>query len=78
MPATTRRIDLAALDPSSQRDHSAAALAYGMTRHIDDDGLAGAIRELTAEVKGLRDDLRREILQREVSKLPQPIQEEVK
>ena len=41
-----------------------------------DDALVNAIRELTAEVRGLRSDLRREILAREIDKLPAALKSE--
>lgn len=39
------------------------------------DPLALLLRELIDEIKGLRGDLRREVLHREVSRLPKPIQD---
>ena len=38
-----------------------------------DDALQSLLRELIDEISGLRKDLRREVLQREIGKLPKPI-----
>lgn len=39
------------------------------------DPLPGLLRELVDEIRGLRADIRAEVLQREVAKLPKPIRE---
>lgn len=39
------------------------------------DQLPVLMRELIDEIRGLRNDLRTEVLQREVAKLPKPIRE---
>ena len=57
-----------------QRQEDAPAF-LGINVGQQSDPMPALMRELIDEIRGLRNDLRAEVLQREVAKLPKPIRE---
>lgn len=57
-----------------QRKEDAPAF-LGVNIGQQSDPMPALMRELIDEIRGLRADLRKEVLQREISKLPAPIRE---
>lgn len=60
---------------SLMNDMRAPAFLAGAVSAEANDPLPALMRELIDEIRGLRNDLRTEVLQREVAKLPKPIRE---